>query len=72
MTENLWHFIQNYAPTIATIFFFLFFCHVVYTLFKKGQENKFNDYAKIPFNEEENLTQNNTQNLDQINSNKNN
>jgi len=51
MTQNLWNLIQNYAPTIATIFFFLFFCNVVYSLFKKGQEQKFNDYAKIPLNE---------------------
>ena len=52
MQNNFWHFLQNYAPTLATIFFFLFFCYVVYTVFKKGQEQKFKDYAKIPFDEE--------------------
>ena len=54
MFNNIWQYIQNHAPAIATIFFFLFFCHVVYSVFKKGQEKKFDDYAKIPFNEPDN------------------
>jgi cbb3-type cytochrome oxidase subunit 3 len=54
MQNNSWFFIQNNAPTIATIFFILFFLQVVYSVFKKGQSQKFEDYAKIPFKDEEN------------------
>ena len=54
MQNNIWLFIQNHAPTIATIFFILFFLQVVYSVFKKGQSKKFEDYAKIPFKDEEN------------------
>lgn len=54
MQNNIWLFIQNHAPTIATIFFILFFLNVVYSVFKKGQSKKFEDYAKIPFKDEEN------------------
>ena len=53
MQNNIWLFIQNNAPTIATIFFILFFLNVVYSVFKKGQSEKFNDYAKIPLNDKE-------------------
>ena len=53
MQNNIWHFIQNNAPTIATIFFILFFLNVVYSVFKKGQSEKFDDYAKIPLNDKE-------------------
>lgn len=54
MQNNIWLFIQNHAPTIATIFFILFFLNVVYSVFRKGQSEKFDDYAKIPFKDEEN------------------
>ena len=53
MTNNFWNFIQLNAPTIATIFFLLFFLNVVYSVFKKGQSEKFDDYAKIPLNDKE-------------------
>lgn len=53
MQNNIWPFIQNNAPTIATIFFILFFLNVVYSVFRKGQSEKFNDYAKIPLNDKE-------------------
>ena len=53
MQNNIWFFIQNNAPTIATIFFILFFLQVVYSVFRKGQSEKFNDYAKIPLNDKE-------------------
>jgi len=53
MQNNIWLFIQNNAPTIATIFFILFFLNVVYSVFRKGQSEKFNDYAKIPLNDKE-------------------
>jgi hypothetical protein len=53
MQNNIWIFIQNNAPGIATLFFFLFFCSAVYSVFKKGQDKKFDDYAKIPLNDKE-------------------
>ena len=53
MQNNIWIFIQNNAPSIATLFFFLFFCSAVYSVFKKGQDKKFDDYAKIPLNDKE-------------------
>lgn len=49
--ESIISYIQNHAPAIATIFFFLFFCYVVYSVFKKGKEKTFDEYAKIPFKE---------------------
>jgi cbb3-type cytochrome oxidase subunit 3 len=55
MQNNIWLFIQNNAPTIATIFFILFFLNVVYSVFRKGQSEKFNDYSKIPLNDKEKL-----------------
>jgi cbb3-type cytochrome oxidase subunit 3 len=54
MQNNILSYIQNNAPTIATIFFILFFLNVVYSVFKKGQSKKFENYAKIPFKDEEN------------------
>jgi len=53
MQNNFLSYLQNNAPTIATIFFILFFLQVVYSVFKKGQSKKFEDYAKIPFKDEE-------------------
>lgn len=38
-----------YAPTIATIFFFVTFCYIVYAVFKKGSKKKFDKYSEIPF-----------------------
>ncbi len=58
--ESAIFFIQNHTPAIATIFFFLFFCYVVYSVFKKGKEKTFDEYAKIPFKENYNK-----QNIDQ-------
>jgi cbb3-type cytochrome oxidase subunit 3 len=55
MQNNIWSYIQNNGSTIATIFFFLFFCSAVYSVFKKGQDKKFEDYAKIPLNDKEKL-----------------
>lgn len=37
-----------YAPTIATVFFFLTFCYIIYSVFKKGTKKKFDKYSKIP------------------------
>lgn len=36
------------AATIATVFFFLVFCYVIYSVFKKGTTKKFDKYSKIP------------------------
>lgn len=38
----------KYAPTIATIFFFLTFCYIIYSVFRKGTNKKFEEYSKIP------------------------
>lgn len=38
----------DYAPTVATVFFFLVFCYIVYAVFKKGTTKKFDKYSKIP------------------------
>ncbi len=40
--------IIHYAPTIATIFFFLIFCYVIFAVFKKGTKQKFEKYSQIP------------------------
>ncbi len=41
------------APTIGTIFFFLIFCYVIYSVFKKGTKKKFDQYSKIPLKDDE-------------------
>ncbi len=41
----------SFAPTIATIFFFLVFCYIVYSVFKKGSKKKLEQYSKIPLND---------------------
>lgn len=53
-TNSLLTYLQSHAPAVATIFFFLFFCYVVYSVFKKGKEKTFDEYAKIPFKENDN------------------
>ncbi|NBV05704.1 MAG: CcoQ/FixQ family Cbb3-type cytochrome c oxidase assembly chaperone [Proteobacteria bacterium] len=40
--------VVHYAPTIATIFFFLVFCYIIYSVFKKGSKKKFDKFSKIP------------------------
>jgi len=64
MPNNILSYLQNNAPTIATIFFVLFFLQVVYSVFKKGQSQKFEDYAKIPFKDEEKNNIENTKNIE--------
>ncbi len=49
MLENL----IRLAPTLATIFFFLVFCYVIYAVCKKGTNKKFDQYSKIPLNDRE-------------------
>lgn len=48
MTERF----MQFAPTIATIFFFLTFCYIIYAVFKKGTKTKFDKYSKIPLNDD--------------------
>ncbi len=43
----------HYAPTIATIFFFLVFCYVIYAVFKKGSKKKFDKFSEIPFKDKD-------------------
>jgi len=43
----------HYAPSIATIFFFLAFCYIIYTVFKKGAKEKFDKYSKIPLKDKD-------------------
>lgn len=45
-------FIKANAASSATVFFFLFFCSVIYSVFKKGQQKKFEHYSQIPLNDE--------------------
>lgn len=47
----MWEFLKDHAPIIATTFFFLFFCHVVYSVFKKSRQKDFDHYSKIPLND---------------------
>jgi cbb3-type cytochrome oxidase subunit 3 len=41
----------HFAPTIATVFFFLAFCYVIYVAFKKDNQKKFKQFSKIPLND---------------------
>lgn len=41
-------FLLNNAATIATVFFFLAFCYIIFSVFKKGTKKKFDKYSKIP------------------------
>lgn len=49
MIETLIH----YAPTIATIFFFLVFCYIIYSVFKKGAKKKFDQFSQIPLKDKD-------------------
>jgi cbb3-type cytochrome oxidase subunit 3 len=40
------------APSIATVFFFLVFCYVIYATFKKGTKKKFDKFSQIPLKDE--------------------
>lgn len=42
----------KYAPTIATLFFFITFCFIVFSVFKKGTKKKFDEYSQMPFDHE--------------------
>ncbi len=49
MIESL---IEN-APTIATVFFFVAFCYIVFSVFKKNTKKKFDKYSQIPLKDHE-------------------
>lgn len=38
----------NNAPIISTVAFFIGFCYVIFSVFKKGAKKKFDKYSKIP------------------------
>ena len=41
----------HHAPTIGTLFFFLTFCYVIFSVFKKGNKKKFDKYSQIPLDD---------------------
>jgi len=41
----------NNAGTISTVFFFLIFCYIIYSVCKKDVKKKFDKYSKIPLND---------------------
>lgn len=41
------------APTIATILFFLVFCYIIFSVFKKGAKKKFDKFSQIPFKDKD-------------------
>jgi len=45
-------FIIKNSPTIATIFFFVAFCYIVFSVFKKGAKKKFDQYSEIPLKDD--------------------
>ncbi len=46
------NFIVNNAPAIATIAFFLGFCYISFIALRKKNKKKFEDYSKIPLDDE--------------------
>ncbi|HLD76722.1 MAG TPA: cbb3-type cytochrome c oxidase subunit 3 [Rickettsiales bacterium] len=44
--------IINHAPTIATIGFFVAFCIIVFIVLRKKNKKKFEDYSKIPMDDD--------------------
>lgn len=43
----------HYAPTIATVCFFLGFCYITYTVCKKGTTKKFDKFSQIPLKDKD-------------------
>lgn len=56
------------APTLSTIFFFLFFCYIIYFVLSKKNNKNFDKYSKIPLNEEE-IAKRNKENISKKESN---
>lgn len=42
-----------YAPTIATIFFSLSFCYIIFFTLNKKNKKRFEDDANIPFKDKQ-------------------
>lgn len=40
------------SPIFGTILFFVFFCYICYSVFKKGAKKKLDEYSKIPLDDE--------------------
>ncbi len=47
------NFIINNAPAIATVLFFAAFCFIAFNTLRKKNKKKFDDYSKIPLEDEE-------------------
>ncbi len=58
-------------PTIATVFFFIFFCYVIYSVFKKTTEKEYDEYANIPLKDDELNKNSNKNNLKKLKNTKN-
>ena len=46
------NYIINHAATIATIGFFAAFCLILFIVLSKKNKKKFEDYSKIPMDDE--------------------
>lgn len=40
------------SPIFGTILFFIFFCYIFYSVFKKGAKKKLDEYSNIPLKDE--------------------
>ena len=58
MLNNLLNFIYKNSSAIVTTLFFTIFCFIAYKVLQKKQQKKFDDYSKIPLNDD-NPTKNN-------------
>jgi cbb3-type cytochrome oxidase subunit 3 len=58
MLNNLLNFIYKNSSAIVTTLFFTIFCFITYKVLQKKQQKKFDDYSKIPLNDD-NPTENN-------------
>ena len=54
MLDNIINFIFDNSPIIALIFFISVFAFVVFNLLKPKQGKKYQDYANIPFKDNDN------------------
>lgn len=44
-------FLSAHAGLIGLLFFFLFFCAVLYAAFRPGAKNRYQKFSHIPFEE---------------------
>lgn len=52
MLNNLLNFIYKNSSAIVTTLFFTIFCFITYKVLQKKQQKKFDDYSKIPLNDD--------------------